>query len=75
MGLIVDGIEDWISAYNNSSKYKLNLPTFTDEEQKYYAIMRISIKLFEKGYLDLNNTFLQISRLSCFPKKLTINSV
>lgn len=33
-GLIVDGIEDWVNAYNNSSKHKLRLPTFTDEEKK-----------------------------------------
>lgn len=56
MGLIVDGIEDWVNAYNNSSKHKLKLPTFTDEEKKYYAKMRSSIKLFKKGYLDLNKT-------------------
>ena len=55
MGLIVDGIEDWLTAYNNSSKYKLKLPTFTDEEEKYYAEMRKSIKLFEKGYINLNS--------------------
>ena len=54
MGLIVDGIEDWVNAYNNSSKHKLNLPTFTDEEEKYYSEMRKSIKLFEKGYINLN---------------------
>lgn len=55
-GLIVDGIEDWVNAYNNSSKHKLKLPTFTDEEEKYYAEMRNSIKLFEKGYIELNKT-------------------
>ncbi len=56
MGLIVDGIEDWVNAYNNSSKYKLKLPTFTDEEEKYYTEMRKSIKLFEKSFIDLNKT-------------------
>lgn len=55
-GLIVDGIEDWINAYNNSSKHKLKLPTFTNEEEKYYKEMRKSIKLFESGYMDLNKT-------------------
>lgn len=55
-GLIVDGIEDWVNAYNNSSKHKLKLPTFTDEEEKYYTEMRNSIKLFEKGYIELNKT-------------------
>lgn len=55
-GLIVDGIEDWVNAYNNSSKDKLKLPTFTDEEEKYYAEMRNSIKLFEKGYIELSKT-------------------
>ena len=55
-GLIIDGIEDWVNAYNNSSKHKLKLPTFTDEEEKYYAEMRNSIKLFENGNMDLNKT-------------------
>ncbi len=55
-GLIVDGIEDWVNAYNNSSKHKLKLPTFTDEEEKYYTEMRNAIKLFEKGYIELNKT-------------------
>lgn len=54
MGLIIDGIEDWINAYNNSSKHKLRLPTFETDEQIYYAEMRNSIKLFEKGFLELN---------------------
>lgn len=57
MGLIIDGIEDWVNAYNKSSKNKLQLPTFTDEEEKYYAEMRKSIKNFTKGYIELNKTF------------------
>lgn len=56
MGLIVDGIEDWINAYNNSSKHKLDLPTFNQKEQLYYVEMRNSIKLFDKGFLELNMT-------------------
>ena len=59
-GLIVDGIEDWVNAYNYSSKHKLKLPTFTDEEEKYYAEMRNSIKLFENGYMDLNTDMMNM---------------
>ena len=49
MGLIVDGVEDWIKAYNNSSKVKLEAPVFTVPQQAYYEEMRKSIKLYEKG--------------------------
>lgn len=33
MGLIIDGVEDWIKSYNNSSNNKLALPTFNDTER------------------------------------------
>ena len=54
MGLIVDGVEDWIKAYNNSSKVKLEAPVFTVPQQAYYEEMRKSIKLYEKGAESLN---------------------
>lgn len=50
MGVIIDGIEDWIKAYNNSHTKKLSLPTFTKEEERYYEKMRESIKMWEFDY-------------------------
>ena len=49
MGMIIDGVEDWIKSYNNSNKNKLDLPLFTQEEQLYYEAMRNSVKMFENG--------------------------
>ena len=28
LGTIIDGAEDWVKAYNNSQKSKINIPTF-----------------------------------------------
>lgn len=53
MGVIIDGVEDWIKAVNNSSKVKLEIPLFNDEEQIYYEKMRDSIKLWQKDYTDI----------------------
>lgn len=50
LGTIVDGVEDWVKSYNNSSKSKLDIPTFTDEEQAYYEEMRHAIKLWDNSY-------------------------
>lgn len=50
MGVIVDGTEDWIKAYNNSKKNKINAPVFNQSEQMYYEKMRDSIKMWQKGY-------------------------
>lgn len=58
MGLIIDGVEDWIKVYNNSSKVKLEAPVFTAPQQAYYEEMRKSIKLYEKG-ADYLNQLLQ----------------
>ena len=55
IGLIIDGIENWIRAYNNSHTTKLNLPTFTSKEQKYYEKLRSRIKLWENSYADVYN--------------------
>ncbi len=49
MGVIIDGVEDWVKSYNNSNKDKLDISTFNKEEQKYYETMRNSIKMFENG--------------------------
>lgn len=50
MGVIVDGTEDWIKAYNNSKKNKINAPVFNQSEQMYYEKMHDSIKMWQKGY-------------------------
>lgn len=55
IGLIVDGIEDWINRFNNSSKTKLNLPVFSEDEKKYYEAMRSAIKLWELPYNEIFN--------------------
>ncbi len=49
LGIIINGIENWINSYNNSMKTKLELPTFTDEEKIYYEAMRNSSKIFDNG--------------------------
>lgn len=57
MGVIIDGVEDWIKAFNNSSKAKLELPLFDESEQIYYEKMRDSIKLWQKDYADIYELF------------------
>ena len=47
-GLIIDGAEDWIKAYNNSSKNYIEIPLFNSEEECYYKIMRNASKAW--GY-------------------------
>lgn len=53
MGVIIDGVEDWIKAVNNSSKTKLEIPLFDESERIYYEKMRDSIKLWQKDYADI----------------------
>lgn len=53
MGVIIDGVEDWIKAYNNSHVEKLDLPTFTKEEEWYYEKMRESVKMWELHYNEI----------------------
>lgn len=48
LGTIIDGAEDWVKAYNNSQKSKINIPTFDSEEELYYGKMRSAIKMFEQ---------------------------
>lgn len=55
LGTIMDGAEDWVKAYNNSSKDKLEIPVFTAEEQAYYEEMRNAIKLWENTYDTVYN--------------------
>lgn len=50
LGTIIDGAEDWVKSYNNSSKNKLEIPTFSVEEQAYYEEMRNAIKLWDNSY-------------------------
>lgn len=52
MGIVIDGVEDWVNAYNNSMKDKLDIPVFNDEEKVYYEMMRNSTKIFKDGYKD-----------------------
>lgn len=53
MGVIIDGVEDWIKVVNNSSKTKLEIPLFDESERIYYEKMRDSIKLWQKDYADI----------------------
>lgn len=63
IGLIVDGVEDWIRSYNNSHAVKINIPTFTPQEQAYYEKMRSCIKLWDNTYVavykELKHFYLQ----------------
>ncbi len=53
MGLIIDGIEDWVKSYNSSNKNKIALPLFTETEQSYYEEMRSSTKLWQCDYFHV----------------------
>lgn len=50
LGLVTDGAEDWLKAYNNSNKIKLNVPLFNKEQQSFFEKMRSSIKTWEQDY-------------------------
>lgn len=50
IGVIVDGVEDWVKAYNNSNKTKITIPQFSQEEQEFFEEMRSSIKLWNSSY-------------------------
>ena len=50
LGLVTDGAEDWLKAYNNSSKMKLVVPLFNNEQQSFFEKMRSSIKIWEQDY-------------------------
>lgn len=53
IGVIVDGVEDWVKAYNNSNKTKINIPQFSKKEQEFYEEMRASIKLWDSSYSSI----------------------
>ena len=55
IGLIVDGAEDWIKSYNNSSKSKIDIPLFNDEQERYYEIMRSAAKTWGYGLAEFFN--------------------
>ena len=50
LGLITDGAEDWVKSYNNSSKQKLQLPLFDNEQQEFFQTLRCTIKLWQNDY-------------------------
>ena len=33
IGVIIDGIEDWINAFNNTNKVKMDMEDYTENEQ------------------------------------------
>ena len=49
-GLITDGAEDWLKAFNNSSKQIINATLFNPEQQNFFEKMRESIKLWDNDY-------------------------
>ena len=53
MGVIIHGVENWIQAYNNSSKQKINVPTFNGQEELFYKEMRSAIKMWDTKYDEL----------------------
>ena len=55
MGVIIDGVEDWIKSFNNSSKVKLDMPIFNELERQYYEKMRDSVKMWQKDYNEIYN--------------------
>lgn len=50
LGLIVDGAEDWIKAFNNSHKDGFHIPTYSPDEQDFYEKMRNTIKIWNEPY-------------------------
>ena len=53
MGVIIDGTEDWLQAYNRSSKQELSVPTFDEQEQLFFEEMRSTIKMWKTQYNEL----------------------
>ena len=50
LGVIIDGAEDWIKSFNNSSRYKLDIPLFEEQERLFYEQIRTSIKMWQQNY-------------------------
>ncbi len=53
IGLIIDGAEDWLKTYNNSSKVKIDIPQFNDEQEHYYEKLRSASKMWDYGLIEL----------------------
>lgn len=60
IGIVIDGVEDWLKSYNNSHKEKVKVPLFSVEEQEYYEELRSSIKLWDNSY---NEIFVKLEML------------
>nr|WP_326184402.1 hypothetical protein [uncultured Oscillibacter sp.] len=50
LGVVIDGVEDWIRAIRNSKKCEIKFPIFDSATQNYYEKMRTSIKLWSTSY-------------------------
>ncbi len=50
IGTTINGIENWIKSYNQSSKYQLLIPQFTKHEKTYYDAVRDTIKFWGMSY-------------------------
>lgn len=59
IGTIIDGTEEWVKAYNRSTKTKLELPLFKPEEEEFYGAVRNAIKLWDLNYYDLRDLLAQ----------------
>lgn len=59
IGVIIDGTEDWLKAYNNSHKVKFEVPLFSAEEQQFYETLRLSIKMWDKSYSEIREMLAQ----------------
>lgn len=64
IGLIIDGVEDWLKSYNNSHTAKFNVPTFTVQEQDHYEKMRSCIKLWDNSYATVYDELKRLYLLS-----------
>lgn len=62
IGVVIDGVENWLNSYNNSSKTKIIAPKFTAEEKEHYSLMRNTIKLWNN---DFNTICQKLNELYC----------
>ena len=64
IGLVVDGVEDWLKAYNNSHTVKFDVPTFSFQQQNFYEKMRSCIKLWDNPYAAVYDELKRLYLLS-----------
>lgn len=64
MGVIIDGVEEWVKVINNSGKVKLEIPLFSKSEQVYYEKMRNSIKMWQNDYSVIYETLKEAYSIS-----------